>query len=115
MTDQEFDSLDPNLQWIVTEARRPVTVDAGARRRLVEALRSEPLPTRRSPALQRLLRPAQLAIPPLAAAAIAAGLVAVGFFGGYSIHRDGRLSAEQQSAVVAGRPQLPDSVMPRAV
>src|SRR3954467_1552343 len=115
MTEEEFESLDPYVQWIVTEARRPVASDPGARQRVLAAIRAQPLPAPRSPVVALLLRPRSFAVPPLAAAAIAATLVGLGFLAGFSIHRDGRLPAGQRTAVVAGHPQLPDSLTPRAV
>jgi hypothetical protein len=112
MSDHE---LDRELQWIVTEARRPVAIDAAARARLLDAIRAEPLPRRQPRVVTLLLRPRRMVLAPLAAAALAAGLVAIGFFSGYWLHRDGRLATGQQVAVVAGHPQLPDSLTPRAV
>src|SRR5438045_2591410 len=100
MTDHDFEPLDPSVQWIATEARRPVAGDPAARRRLLEALRAEPMPKRRPRVLALLLRRRSFVMPPLAAAAMAAGLVALGFISGYAIHRDGRLPAGQRSAVV---------------
>jgi hypothetical protein len=112
MTDQ-FDSLDPELRQIVAEARRPVAMGEGARNRLVQAIRSEPASTRAR--LEWALRPRHFAMPPWAAAAMAAGLVGIGVIGGTLVtDRDGP-SAEQPSAVVAGTPQLPDSLVPRTI
>jgi hypothetical protein len=113
MSNEELDSLDPYVQSIVAEARRPVAMDPAARRRLLEALRAEPAPTRQPRILAFLLK-RRVALAPLAAAALAAGLVAIGFLAGYRTHRDGRLAIGQH-AVVAGHPQLPDSLTPRAV
>jgi hypothetical protein len=113
MTD-EFDSLDPNVRWIVTEARRPVSVDAAARERLLEALRAEPAPTRVIPIVAWLSEPRRFALPPFTAAALAAGLVGIGVLGGLALNRDGR-RAEQLPAVAAVNPQLPDSVASRTV
>jgi Carbohydrate-binding module 48 (Isoamylase N-terminal domain) len=115
MTDHDFEPLDPYVQWIATEARRSVPSDPAARRRLLDAIRAEPLPQRRPRVVAFLLRRRSFVMPPLAAAAMAAGLVALGFVSGYAIHRDGRLPAGQRTAVVAGHPQLPDSQTPRAV
>jgi len=112
MSDKE---LDPDLQWIVTEARRPVAIDSAARARLLDAIRAEPLPHRRARVVALLLRPRRITLPPLATVALAAGLVAVGFITGYWLHRDGRVTTGQQVAVVAGHPQLPDSLVPRVV
>jgi hypothetical protein len=112
MTDQ-FDSLDPELRQIVAEARRPVAMGEGARVRLMQAIRSEPAPRRTR--LEWVLRPRQIALPPWATAALAAGLVGIGVIGGTLVtDRDGP-SAEQPSAVVAGTPQLPDSLVPRTI
>jgi len=113
MTD-EFDSLDANVRWVVTEARRPVAVDTAARERLLEALRAEPAPTRAMPLVAWLSEPRRFALPPLATAALAAGLVGIGVLGGLAINRDGR-RAEQPSAVAVVHPQLPDSVAARTV
>jgi hypothetical protein len=113
MTD-EFDSLDPHVRWIVTEARRPVAIDAGARERLLEALRAEPAPSAASPLMAWLSEPRRFALPPLATAALAAGLVGIGVLGGLAINRDGR-RAEQQPAVAVVHPQLPDSVAARTI
>lgn len=114
MTD-EFDSLDPNVRWIVTEARRSVTVDAAARQRLLKALREESAPARQPRLLTWLSEPRRFALPPFATAALAAGLVGIGVLGGLAINRDGRPAAERLPAVAVGQPQLPDSIAPRTV
>jgi Carbohydrate-binding module 48 (Isoamylase N-terminal domain) len=88
MTDKE--QLDPYVGWIVTEARRPVAVDTAARRRLLDAIRAEPTPQRRSRVLSWLVEPRRIVIPPIAAAALAAGLVGLGVIGGSAINRGGR-------------------------
>lgn len=106
--------LDPYVQWIVTEARRPVTLDAGARERLLEAIRAEPAP-RRPSRLAWLTEPRQFALRPIASLALAAGLVGVGVITGLLSNRDGRQPTEQVSPVVEGNPQLPDSLAPRAI
>ena len=110
----ELNSLDPYVQWIAGEARRSVAIDPAARRRLLEALRAEPLPQRRT-RLAWLVEPRRFVLPPLATAAIAASLVGVGILGGLFIQRDGRLSTEQAPPVAVGNPQLPDSATPRAI
>lgn len=106
--------LDPFLQMIVTEARRPVTLDAGARERLIEAVRAEPAP-RRPSRLAWLTEPRHLAIRPLASLALAAGLVGIGVITGMLTNRDGRQPTEQAPPVAEGNPQLPDSLAPRAI
>jgi hypothetical protein len=110
---EDMDSLDPFVQEIAAEARRPVAIDPAARRRLLEALRAEPVPRRRS-RFEWLLEPRRFALPPLATVALAAGLVGIGVVSGYAIHRDGRGPTEQLRAGVAGS-QLPDSLAPRAI
>jgi len=114
MTD-ELDSLDPNVRWIVTEARRPAPANAAARDRLIDAINAEPVPSRGLRVVTWLLQPRRLVLPPLATAALAAGLVGVGVLGGIAINRDGRPAAGQLPAVAAGQAQLPDSLAPSAV
>ena len=111
----ELDSLDPYVRWIASEARRSVAVDSAARSRLLEVIRSEPAPPRRGRVLAWLLEPRQLMLPPLAAAAFAAGAVGIGVLGGLAIHRDGRLSTAQPPSAGAAITQLPDSIAPRAI
>ena len=106
--------LDPYVQWIVTEARRPVALDPAARARLLEAVRAEPVP-RRSSRLAWLTEPRQFAIRPIASLAMAAGLVGIGVATGFLTNRDGRQSTEQVPPVAVGNPQLPDSLAPRAI
>lgn len=112
MTD-DMDSLDPYMQEIAAEARRPVAIDPAARRRLIEALRAEPVPQRPG-VLAWLMEPRRFALPPLASAALAAGLVGIGVIAGTAINRDGRAPTEQLRAGAAGS-QLPDSLAPRAI
>jgi len=109
----ELSALDPNVQWIIAEAKRPVTIDAAARQRLLDAIAEEPLPTRRR-RLAWLTEPRSITMPPLATLAMAAGLVGIGVIAGFAYHRDGRASTEQLSAVAASS-QLPDSIAPRMV
>jgi predicted carbohydrate-binding protein with CBM48 len=109
----ELDSLDPYVRGIANEARRPVTVDPAARDRLFEAIRAEPVPTRRSPLVAWLMEPRGFAMPPLATVALAAGLVGIGVISGLAINRDGRDTTGQRSAEAA--PPLPDSLAAQAV
>jgi hypothetical protein len=111
----ELDSLDPYVQWIASEARRPVAIDPTARQRLLEAVRAESLPQRRLRVLAWLVEPRRFSLPPLATTALAAGLVGIGVIGGLAIHRDGRPSTAQPSLAGAAISQLPDSIAPRAV
>lgn len=110
----ELHSVDPNVQAIIAAARRPVSLDADARQRLAEALRSEPAP-RRPHRLAWLVEPRSFAVPPLTTIAMAAGLVGIGVITGIAINRDGRAAAEQPPAVAVVHPQLPDSVASRTV
>src|SRR5436190_19581658 len=111
----ELNSLDPYVRWIASEARRSVAVDPAARTRLLDALRTEPVPHRRGRVLAWLLEPRPLALPPLAAAALAASAVGIGMLGGLAIHRDGRPSTAQPPSAGAAISQLPDSIAPRAI
>lgn len=110
----ELEALDPNVRWIVSEARRAVPASAEARARLMDAVRAEPRPARRPRSRAWRLGPRALVIPPLAALAAAAGLVGIGVLAGLSYNRDGRTPIERGSPVVVN-PQLPDSVVPRVV
>jgi hypothetical protein len=107
---EDREPLDPYVQWIVTEARRPVILDPLARERLMEAVRAEPVPRRRR--LAWLTEPREIALRPLASLALAAGLVGVGVIAGHLTTRDGRQSIEQAQPVAVGNPQLPDSLAP---
>lgn len=110
----ELSALDPNLRFIVTEARRPVAIDAAARRRLLDSVRAEPLPERSGRVVAWLTEPRRVSLPPLATIALAAGLVGVGVIAGLAYNRDGRAPAGQLPAVAATS-QLPDSDVPRVV
>lgn len=110
----ELDGLDPSVRSIVTEARRPVTIDPAARRRLAEALRAEPMPQRGSRVFDWFFEPKTFALPRLTTVALAAGLVGIGVLTGLTLNRDGRAPIEQPRAV-AESSQLPDSVAPRVV
>jgi hypothetical protein len=114
MTDDDLGALDPNVRWIVAEARRPVVVDAAARARLLAAVRSAPRPERPSRFRAWLLEPRHLALPPLAALAAAAGLVGIGVIAGLLFNRDGRPSIERGPIAVV-ESQLPDSLRTRVI
>ena len=107
MTDDDLDALDPNVQWIVAEARRPVVADAAARARLLAAVRSAPRPERQSRFRAWLFEP-RFSMAPLAGLAAAAGLVGIGIISGLALNRDGRLATGQGSPVVVSS-QFPDS------
>jgi hypothetical protein len=114
MTDDDLDALDPNVQWIVSESRRPVVVDAAARARLLAAVRAAPRPERPSRVRAWLLQPRNFVIPPLAGLAAAAGLVGIGIISGLVLNRDGRNPIDQVSPDVVDT-QLPDTSRARVV
>jgi hypothetical protein len=111
MTDDDLGALDPNVQWIVAEARRPVAVDARARELLLAAVRLAPRPKRES-RIRGWFSERRYSVAPLAALAAAAGLVGIGVIAGLALNRDGRAPAGQGTPVVVDS-QLPDS--PRVV
>ena len=83
--------LDPYVEWIAREARRPASMDPAAKARLLAAVRAEPAP-RRSP-LQWgwLVNPRPLRLSPLGGLALAASLVGIGVIaaGLLKTHGDG--------------------------
>jgi len=109
MTDSE---LHPYVELIAREARRPVVVDAGARARIMAAVRAEPLPRRSfigrvGNAFRAFAEPRALTLSPARSTLLAAGLVGIGVVAGAVVtNRDGR-SAGQPPVVAA--PQLPVS------
>jgi len=111
----ELHSLDPKVQLIVAEARRPVAVDAAARARLLDAIRTLPRPRRQSVTLGWLVRPRNVGLAPLAGLAAAAGLVGIGVIAGLAVNRDGRTPIVQAPQPVAANQQLSDSVANRVV
>jgi hypothetical protein len=110
MTDSEHSSY---VEWIAREARRPVVMDAGARDRLMAAIRAEPVPhrslvTRVGNAFHRFAEPRSLMLSPVRSTLLAAGLVGIGVFAGAVMtNRDGRPTAGQPP--VAAVSQLPVS------
>lgn len=110
MTDSE---LNPYAEWIAREARRPVVMEAGARERLMAAVRAEPLPRRSfvgraGGAFRRLIEPRVLTLSPAWSGVVAAGLVGIGVVAGSLVtNRDGRPAAGQPR--VAAVKQLPVS------
>ena len=111
---EDLSPIDPNVQWIIAEARRPVVLDPAVRARVMEALKSEEAPRRRHAIVGWLVEPRRFTLPPLATLAAAAGLVGIGIASGLLIGRDGRAPTEQLPAVAA-KPQLPDSIAPRVI
>lgn len=107
MTEPE---LDPYVEWIAREARRPVPVDAAARARLMAAVHAEPLPARPRRGWQWLVEARPLALSPLGSFAAAAGLVGIGVLAGAfgGVTRDDR-TAIGRPAAVAEATRLPAS------
>lgn len=105
MTDSE---LHPYVEWIASEARRPVLMDSGARDRIMAAVRAEPMPAP-IPAWRRLMQPRVFHLSPVGSALLAAGLVGIGVLTGVaSANRGGRDAVERPRLGVAV-PQPPVS------
>jgi len=103
--------LDPIIEHIAREARRPVGVNPEAKSRLLAAIRAEGAPGSMDDIEE--LRPAERRGVTLSAVrfgALAAGLVAIGAGLGYFFGRDNQQIA-QPTVVVAGKetPRLPAS------
>lgn len=106
MTDQ----LDPYVDWIAREARRPVAVDPMAVERVMARVRLEAPPAVHS-ARWRWLVERSLPLSPIVGAALAAGLVGVGILLGHlTIDRGGQNPTGRSETVVAHRPPLAPSV-----
>jgi hypothetical protein len=103
MTDFE---LDPIVERIAFEARRPVTVDPDARERLLAAIHAETAADRASGSYAAARRSFVFSTPQVAA--LAAGLVGIGVLFG-SITRTGRDSQSTGQSPTAVAPQLPAS------
>src|SRR5262249_45301979 len=109
MTEPELNSY---VEWIAREARRPVVMDAGARDRVMAAVRAEPVPRRTlvrqiGNAFQRFAEPRALTLSPARSTLLAAGLVGIGVFAGAVMtNRDGRPTAGQPPVAA---PKLPVS------
>ncbi len=109
MTDSE---PGPYVDWIAREARRAVVIDAGARDRIMAAVRAEPVPRRSlvrrvGNVFHRFAEPRALIVSPARSALLAAGLVGIGVFAGaVATNRDGRPTAGQPQVAA---PKLPVS------
>jgi len=103
MTDSE---LDPIIERIAFEARRPVTVDPDARERLLAVIHAETAVDRVSGTYAAHRR--RFAFSPMQVSALAAGLVGIGVLLGSIVRlgRDSQLTG--QPPIVAAR-QLPAS------
>jgi hypothetical protein len=109
MTEPE---LDPYVEWIAREARRPAAVDPAAIERLMMAIRAEQQPTRRGASWRWLFEPRPLSLSPLAGAALAAGLVGFGaLFGLLRLDRGGlSIRPEGPETLAVVRPPLSDTI-----
>jgi hypothetical protein len=107
MTDLE---LDPYIEWIAHEARRPVFTGTEARARLIEALALEPAPATDVTAWKPRVHSSDVVLTPLKFAALAAGLVAFGVLlgRGHGTGRDSQPTGQPQ-VVAARTSQLPAS------
>jgi len=112
MSDElEMASLDPRVRWIIDEMRQPVAVSDGARTRLLEAVREEPLPEREV-AMPRAwgwaMQRRTLRLSPLVGTALAAGLVGIGVLAGLLAPSGGRQGETVRDADVpdAGTPAM---------
>ncbi len=112
MTDSES---HPYVEWIAREARRPVVVDAGARDRIMAAVRAEPIPQRSlvhrvGNAFARFAEPRALTVSPAWSALLAAGLVGIGVFAGaVATNRDGRPTAGQPQVAAVSKLPVSDT------
>lgn len=105
MTDSE---QHPYVEWIASEARRPVVMDPGARDRIMAAVRAEPVPVKRSGIWAGLTAPRSFALSPAFGSLLAAGLVGVGVvLANFTHNRDGQSTAGRPPVAVV--PQLPVS------
>jgi hypothetical protein len=103
MTDQ----LDPEVEWIAREARRPVVVDPMSVERVMARVRLEVRPTVRFARWRWLVEPRSLPLSPVVGAAVAAGLIGIGVFIGHSPNdRGGHTSTGRSDTVVVTRPPL---------
>ena len=107
MTDSE---LNPYVEWIAREARRAVVMDAGARARIMAAVRAEPVPhrsfvRRAGNAIRGFAQPRAFSLSPARTTLLAAGLVGIGVFAGAELtKRDGRQAGQPQGAAVSRLP-----------
>ena len=105
MTDSE---QHPYVEWIASEARRPVVIDPAVRDRIMAAVRAEPIPTP-VPGWRRMLQPRVFHMSPAASALLAAGLVGIGVLTGVATSNRGGRAAEHPRDVAGYSPQPPVS------
>ena len=106
MTESEHTYVD----LIAREAKKPVVMDAGARERIMAAVRAEPVPARHSGLWSRFVEPRVLRLSVAQTAALAAGLVGItAALTVLATYRDGGSPAGPPLVAVAPNPQLPVS------
>lgn len=105
--------LDPIIEQIAREARRPVAVGPDARSRLLAALRAQPAPDRPVQGWRSVLVPRTVLVTPSRVAALAAGLVGIGVLVGMGSNfgRDSRQTGQPQVAAVQRQLPASDTVL----
>lgn len=98
---------DPYIEWIAGELRRPVSVGAAARARVMAAVREEPLPIAPRTSWRWLLRARTVRFSPIAGVALAAGLVGIGVLLGGAGNRADHRTGGELARVAPGPQQLP--------
>jgi Carbohydrate-binding module 48 (Isoamylase N-terminal domain) len=103
----------PYVEWIAREAQRPVVTDLAARERIMMAVRTEPLPQRRSRVWQRVFEPRAFRLSPIASALLAAGLVGFGLITGKVVNNRGVHPSDGGPKVpaVVQQPSVSDTVV----
>jgi hypothetical protein len=102
--------LDPYVEWIAREARRPVVTDQAARDRIMASVRAEPRPQHRPSLWERVLEPRAFRLSPVGSALLAAGLVGIGVLAGaFGHNRDGGSPVGPPPVAVVPHAQLPVS------
>jgi hypothetical protein len=99
----------PYVEWIVSEARRPVVTDQAARDRIMAAVRAEPVVPRRPRLWDRIREPHAFRLSPAGGGLIAAGLIGVGVLAGAFVNNRGGRSTAGSPQVAVVNPQLPVS------
>jgi hypothetical protein len=112
MRDDEF-GFDPALEHVVSVARRPVVMDAAAKRRLLVAVRAEARPSRARARWAWVTDAHSLRLSPVAGALLAAGLVGIGVIVGLDLaprQVASRESPAPQPPIGLQRGAVPDGV-----
>jgi hypothetical protein len=109
MTDSEQHHY---VEWIASEARRPVVMDPAVRDRIMASVRAEPIPTP-APTWRRLLQPRVFHMSPVGSALLAAGLVGIGVLTGVVTSNRGGHAAEHplDVAVLPSQPPVSDTLV----